>query len=191
MKTSIEQKANDQSVSNASAVSNSNNTKHSFIAEAPRLTAQAKLNDNLFGNTIQRDELDEDEIQGKFVTQQKSDGNEALLSSNNTGMPTNVQAKMESAFNTDFSNVKVHANSSKATEVGAVAYTQGTDVHFAPGHYNPSSSSGQKLLGHELTHVVQQSEGRVKPTGEVAGMPLNDSPALEKEADEMGGRAAK
>ncbi|MCP4669249.1 MAG: DUF4157 domain-containing protein, partial [Deltaproteobacteria bacterium] len=108
---------------------------------------------------------------------------------NRTGMPDKVKDKMERSFNTDFSNVTVHANSSKAPEVGALAYTQGSDIHFAPGHYSPGSSSGNHLLGHELAHVVQQSQGRVKPTGEVAGLPLNDSPALEKEADNMGRKA--
>ncbi len=138
---------------------------------------------------IQRQE--EDELQGKFpIQRQEEDESGGLQSSGgNTGIPDNVQAKMESALNTSFSDVKVHANSSKATDVGALAYTQGTDVHFAPGQYSPGTSSGQKLLGHELTHVVQQSEGRVEPTGEVAGMPLNDNPALEKEADILGAKA--
>ncbi len=95
---------------------------------------------------------------------------------------------MESALNTSFADVKVHANSAKASNVGALAYTQGTDIHFAPGKYSPGTSSGNKLLGHELTHVKQQSEGRVKATGEIAGMPLNDSKALENEADKGGSK---
>lgn len=106
-------------------------------------------------------------------------------------MPEELKANMESAFNTNFSDVRVHSNSGKAKEVGALAYTQGTDVHFAPGQFKPESSAGQQLLGHELTHVVQQGQGRVKPTGEVSGMPLNDSPALENEADEMGVQASQ
>ena len=85
------------------------------------------------------------------------------------GMPASVQAKMETAFGSDFSNVQIHANSSDATAMGALAYTQGTDIHFAPGQYDPGSSAGQELLGHELAHVVQQSEGRVAPTTEIQG----------------------
>ena len=107
---------------------------------------------------------------------------------NVTGMPDNVKAKMEGSFNTDFSNVRVHASSSKAPEVGALAYTQGTDIHFAPGQFSPESSSGQSLLGHELAHVVQQGEGRVQPTTEINGLPVNDNPALEDEADRMGNK---
>ena len=67
-------------------------------------------------------------------------------------------------LNADFSDVRIHANSAKAPAVGAVAYTQGSDIHFAPGSYSPNSNSGRSLLGHELTHVVQQAQGRVQPT---------------------------
>jgi hypothetical protein len=105
-------------------------------------------------------------------------------------LPEEVRGKMESAIGTDFSEVRVHANSGKAVEAGALAYTQGADLHFAPGQYDPNSKKGQELLAHELTHVQQQSEGRVKSTGEVAGMPLNDDKSLEKEADDVAARAA-
>jgi hypothetical protein len=98
---------------------------------------------------------------------------------------------MENVFNTDFSDVKIHANSFKATEVGAIAYTQGNDIHFSSGQFKPDTTAGQWLLGHELTHVVQQREGRVQPTAKLGnGMTMNDSPALEREADEFGTRAA-
>ncbi|WP_164821680.1 eCIS core domain-containing protein, partial [Paenibacillus koleovorans] len=106
-------------------------------------------------------------------------------------MPESVQAKMESSFNTDFSDVKIHANSSKAPAVGALAYAQGSDIHFAPGQYNPESKSGQELLGHELTHVVQQRQGRVKPTMQLKNkVNINDDRSLEQEADDMGRKAA-
>ncbi|MBN2422746.1 DUF4157 domain-containing protein, partial [Candidatus Woesearchaeota archaeon] len=82
-------------------------------------------------------------------------------------------------------------NSDQATNMGALAYTQGNDVHFAPGQYNPGSQQGQELIGHELTHVVQQRQGRVAPTKQGKGLPVNDNPALEKEADEMGAKAAQ
>lgn len=104
-------------------------------------------------------------------------------------LPEEVRGKMESTIGTDFSNVRIHANSDKAVEAGALAFTQGTDIHFAPGQYNPNSRQGEELLAHELTHVQQQSEGRVKSTGQVAGMPLNEDRGLEKEADELASRA--
>ena len=111
-------------------------------------------------------------------------------STSNTSLPENVQMKMESAFNADFSNVNIHSNSTKAEGLGAQAYAQGSDVHFAPGKYNPESQSGQELLGHELTHVVQQRQGRVSPTTQMKGANVNDDTGLENEADQMGKRAA-
>ena len=109
---------------------------------------------------------------------------------NNTGIPDEVKTRMESAFNTDFSGVRVHPESSAAPAVGALAYTQGSDIHFAPGQFSPNNSAGQQLLGHELVHVQQQSQGRVQPTTEVNGLQVNDSPVLEEEADRLGSKAA-
>ncbi|MCP4130583.1 MAG: DUF4157 domain-containing protein [bacterium] len=100
---------------------------------------------------------------------------------NNTGLPGNLKTGLENLSGIDLSDVRVHTNSAKPEEVGALAYTQGTEIYVAPGQ--------EKHLPHEAAHVVQQLEGRVKPTGRVAGLPLNDSPQLEREADEMGRRA--
>jgi ribosomal protein S18 acetylase RimI-like enzyme len=105
-------------------------------------------------------------------------------------IPAPVRQKMEQAFNTSFADVKVHEGN-HANSLGAIAYTQGSHIHFASGKYNPDTSSGQALLGHELAHVVQQRQGRVKPTGQVKGLPLNDNPALEQEADRLGLKAAQ
>lgn len=107
------------------------------------------------------------------------------------GIPEPVQHKMESSFGHDFSDVTVHAGSNDATAMGALAYTQGTDIHFAPGQYDPHSHGGQELLGHELAHVVQQREGRVDPTTEIRGKGVNDSDDLEREADVQGALAAE
>lgn len=109
---------------------------------------------------------------------------------NQTGMPDEIKQHMEDHFSTDFSSVKVHGESSQTGDVGALAYTQGNDIYFAPGQYRPDTGQGQQLLGHELAHVVQQRQGRVTPTGEIGGMPLNDDPKLENEADVMGQSAA-
>ena len=43
--------------------------------------------------------------------------------------------------------------------------TKGDEIHFAPGAYNPGSLQGQRLLGHELAHVVQQRKGVPKAEG--------------------------
>ena len=95
---------------------------------------------------------------------------------------------MESFFNTSFADVRVHVGH-EAPSIGALAFTHGTDLYFAPGQYNPQSTQGQQLLGHELTHVVQQRAGRVRnPLG--AGVAVVQDPALEAEAERMGLRAA-
>lgn len=111
-----------------------------------------------------------------------------------TGMPAAMQAKMENAFGTDFSAVRVHTGSPLATGLGALAATHGNDIHFAPGTYQPNTAGGQQLLGHELAHVVQQRAGRVKSLQRKddgnSGITLNVDRALEAEADEMGRRAA-
>lgn len=150
----------------------------------------------------QRDEDEDDLLQGKFTMQRAVDDEDDLMqgkfgqpiqreAENQTGMPDNVKQRMEDSFGTDFSGVRVHPESSKAPEVGALAYTQGTDIHFAPGQFKPDTSAGQQLLGHELTHVIQQAEGRVQPTTEIGGMAVNDDIGLENEADILGANAVR
>ncbi len=123
----------------------------------------------------------------------KEKGNDRFkmnASSRKNGMPNKVKSKMEGSFKADFSNVDIHKDSAKAKEIGAYAFTQGNNVHFAPGQYQPESQKGQELLGHELSHVVQQRQGKVKPTTENNGLPVNDNKGLEKEADIQGKSAA-
>jgi hypothetical protein len=79
-------------------------------------------------------------------------------------------------------DVKVNYNSSKPDKFGALAYTQGTDIHVGSGQ--------EKHLPHEVWHVVQQKQGRVRPTMQMKGkMNVNDNDGLEKEADIMGANA--
>lgn len=100
---------------------------------------------------------------------------------NNTGMPDNLKAGIESLSGFSMDDVRVHYNSSKPATVQALAYTQGTDIHVAPGQ--------EKHLPHEAWHVAQQMAGRVSPTTNINGMPVNDNVALEHEADVMGEKA--
>jgi hypothetical protein len=99
-------------------------------------------------------------------------------------LPPAVLQKMESFFGTSLSDVRVHVGT-QAPSIGAVAFTQGSNIYFAPGEYNPTTSQGQRLLGHELSHVVQQRAGRVRnPFG--AGLAVVQDRALEAEAERMG-----
>lgn len=75
-------------------------------------------------------------------------------------IPPSVRHNLEATFGEDFSTVRVH-HGHEATMAGALAFTRGDNIHFAPGTYNPYSAHGQELLGHELAHVVQQRQGRV------------------------------
>lgn len=104
-------------------------------------------------------------------------------------MPEPVQQKMEAAFGSDFSDVRIHQGS-EAQSIGALAYTQGNHIHFQPGQYNPTSQTGQQLLAHELAHVRQQRAKRVAvPQGQ--DIPINTDPKLEAEADRLGMKAAR
>jgi len=79
-------------------------------------------------------------------------------------------------------DVRVHYNSDKPAQLQAHAYAQGTEIHLAPGQ--------EKHLAHEAWHVVQQMQGRVKPTMQMKGdVNVNDDAGLEKEADVMGEKA--
>jgi len=104
-------------------------------------------------------------------------------------LPEVVRRKMERVFGADFSAVRIHEGP-QAVALGALAYARGTDIYFAPGQYDPESRRGQELLGHELAHVVQQAQGRVKPTTQAQGVGINESSVLESEADELGAKAA-
>lgn len=132
--------------------------------------------DNRMMNTLlQRVGLDDEEglqMKADTVFQQKP---------NNTGLPDNLKAGVESLSGFSMDDVKVHYNSSQPATVQALAYTQGTDIHVAPGQ--------ERHLPHEAWHVAQQLAGRVEPTTEVGGMPVNDNIGLEHEADVMGARA--
>ena len=83
-------------------------------------------------------------------------------------LPDSVRHQMETSFGQDFSAVRVHEGH-EATIVGARAFTNGDNIHFAPGTYDPHSTQGRELLGHELTHVVQQRQGRSLASGLVQG----------------------
>jgi Domain of unknown function (DUF4157) len=103
-------------------------------------------------------------------------------------LPEALQRKMESAFGTSFAEVRVHVGP-EASSIGALAFTHGSNLYFASGQYNPHTQQGQRLLGHELTHVVQQRVGRVpNPLGMCVA--VVQDPALEAEAERMGSRAA-
>jgi hypothetical protein len=88
-------------------------------------------------------------------------------------LDTQVQRTMSGIFGPQFQDVRVHTGDEAAQatrQVGAEAFTLGSNIYFAPGRYQPNTQAGQALIGHELTHVIQQSSlpslggGRVPET---------------------------
>lgn len=103
---------------------------------------------------------------------------------NNTGLPNQLKTNIENLSGHSMDNVKVHYNSSKPAQLHAHAYAQGTDIHIGPGK--------EKYLPHEAWHVVQQKQGRVRPTAQYKSkISINDDVSLEREADLMGAKAAQ
>lgn len=104
-----------------------------------------------------------------------------------------VRSSMEGAFGADFSGVRVHTDA-RANELNqslaARAFTSGHDVFFSAGSFSPSTQSGQRLLAHELSHVVQQGpSGRAIQRFAVGELPVKNGygkilnhPDWEKEA---------
>lgn len=101
---------------------------------------------------------------------------------NQTGMPDQLKSGIEALSGMDMSGVRVNRNSDKPAQLNALAYAKGNEIHLGPGQ--------EQHLPHEAWHVVQQAQGRVRPTVQMAGgVPVNDDEGLESEADLMGGRA--
>jgi len=119
---------------------------------------------------LQREEMpEEEELQMKPMAQRET-GNtasadfESTLNSAKGGgqsLDENMQQAMGQSMGADFSGVRVHTDSVSDQlnqSVQAKAFTTGQDVFFRQGEYQPGSRSGQELLAHELTHVVQQGK---------------------------------
>jgi Domain of unknown function (DUF4157) len=97
---------------------------------------------------------------------------------NHTGLPDTLKAGIENFSGISLDDVKVHYYSPKPAEVQALAYTQGTNIHVGPGQ--------EKHLAHEAWHVVQQKQGRVRPTTRIGGVAVNEDRQLEREAAAVG-----
>jgi hypothetical protein len=100
---------------------------------------------------------------------------------NKTGLPNNLKSGIENLSGQSLDDVRVHYNSAQPAQLNAHAYAQGSNIHVAPGQ--------EKHLPHEAWHVVQQKQGRVKPTLQMKSINVNYNEALEHEADTMGGKA--
>lgn len=141
-------------------------------------TAQRQLRERAFSHALQRKEsLDENEPQMTALQRRETE----KPSVNRSRIPAPLKAGLEQLSGMDLSGVRVHYNSPKPAQLHAFAYAQGQDIHLGPGQ--------ERHLPHEGWHVVQQMQGRVKPTFQARNVSINDDAGLESEADFMGRRA--
>ena len=167
--------------------------------EDETLQAKARAGQTLQGlssdgrETVQResieDEEDEETLQTKSMIyqvsplMQRQTAGEVDVTENRNSLPNFLKLGLEHLSGRDLSEVRVHYNDSKPSQVNALAYTQGQEIHLGPGQ--------DKHLPHEGWHVVQQMQGRVKPTIQANGVSINDDKELEQEADRMGAKASQ
>jgi hypothetical protein len=146
-------------------------------ANTSKNTASVQLKDNRELSVVQQKLQEKNtNADSAFTAVQKK--------SNNTGLPDNLKSGIENLSGHSMDDVKVHYNSSQPSQLNAHAYAQGTDIHIASGQ--------EKHLPHEAWHVVQQKQGRVKPTLQMKGkVNVNDDKGLENEADVMGAKATQ
>ena len=137
------------------------------------------------GQAVQRQDVGEDEEQVNTKpladTIQRQGGEapgmaaptieSAIKEKRGGGQPleNSLRRNMEGAFGADFSGVRVHTDSKSDMlnrSLQAKAFTTGQDIHFKQANYDPGSKEGQKLIAHELTHVIQQNGGKIQPKWE-------------------------
>ncbi len=106
-----------------------------------------------------------------------------LKKENDTGLPDQLKSSIENLSGYSMDDVRVHYNSTEPGQVAAHAFARGSEIHLAPGQ--------ETHLPHEAWHVVQQKQGRVRPTAQLKGkIKVNDDHQLEREADVMAGKAS-
>jgi hypothetical protein len=102
----------------------------------------------------------------RILRKQSGSASGAQVPSTSGGpLPADVRTKMEPKLGADLSSVKIHTGSESAkaaTDFGARAFTVGNDVHFNAGQFAPGTKEGDRLLAHELTHVVQGQRSGVQ-----------------------------
>lgn len=119
------------------------------------------------------------ELERKLSVQQQKTEKKPNL----TGIPLQMKQSFEQSSGLSFDDVRVHYHSALPARLGALAYTLGSYVYVASGQ--------ERHLGHELGHVIQQKQGRVRTTSVLNGVRLNTSPAMEREADALSRQAER
>jgi hypothetical protein len=130
-----------------------------------RASALSRLQQERGNNYVQRlvnDGREEPGTPGRLVGLSQTDMVDEVEQRKGSGseLPAVARQKLEPHFGADLSGVRLHTDGEAATlnrELNAQAFTIGNDIFMAEGKYDPTSSEGQGLLAHELTHVGQQT----------------------------------
>jgi len=150
------------------------------VEEDKEIRKQPEEEEEVQGTLLQREANEEEEVQkqpgeeetlqvkvnggiSSTVTHSVESGIKSIRGGSQP-LPVSTRAFFEPRFGTDFSGVRVHTDghaASTAKSVNAKAFTVGYDVVFGAGQYMPDNFNGQKLLAHELTHVIQQNGGGI------------------------------
>jgi Domain of unknown function (DUF4157) len=121
-----------------------------------------------------------------LLEEERSPVHDVVSSGGGSPLAPEVREGMESRLGHDFSDVRVHTDGAahqSAKSVNAHAYTVGSNIVFQRDKYNPTSTDGQTMLAHELTHVVQQRSGPVDGAPAAGGIRVSDpSDRFEREA---------
>ncbi|MBD1859846.1 MULTISPECIES: DUF4157 domain-containing protein [Leptolyngbya] len=134
----------------------------------PQEAEEEELQTKLEITAIQRQE--EEELQTSRETGEPQEASQALVSAidsargSGQSLDAGLQRSMGQAMGADFSRVKIHTDAradQMNRSIQAKAFTTGQDVFFRQGMYEPGTRSGQELIAHELTHVVQQNASSI------------------------------
>jgi len=169
----IQKKSNSKNRQKPSSTFSGNNDPKGFIGLQKLAGNQAVQRLVIQKQNSGSHDLD-DETVGR-INQERSQGQ---------SLDNTVQTQMSQALGMNLSHVDVHTSheaDSLNRQLNAKAFTTGKDIFFREGEYQPHSSSGQHLIAHELSHVVQQSTGQV-PTGNSMRVNPPDD-VFEKQAD--------
>ena len=140
---------------------------------------QAKLK---IGEPNDKLEQETDRVADEVVRMPDLEAQVSAIRGGGQPLPQPLRAFFEPRFGYDFSQVRIHTDmraDESARAVGALAYTVGHHVVFGAGQYTPSTGTGQRLLAHELTHVMQQAQA----DGQKAGIVNHPMSPFEAEAD--------
>lgn len=126
--------------------------------DAEELEADAVANEIVSGGKIRRKISQGSTGSSGIAVSSQMESMLSRLQGGGQQMPSGLRHMMENGFGRDFSQVRLHTDGDAAamsSSIHAKAFTLGNDIYFNRGEYSPDSSEGQKLVAHELTHVMQ------------------------------------